>query len=159
MKEGKEGKEKNENISKEEREHLISELHRFLVWVGEKIPEEIELKNGEIIKLEELVWYCVCDKEFSDEERKRFMEIVNVLETKEKYNEDMLLKARLTHEDAKKLYHETAAIIRAILDLRECGTGKKKFKDRDVDEIIIRRRIDDTKRWLGFLKTIKHSAN
>lgn len=149
--------EKDKNISKEEREHLLSELHRFLVWVGEKVPEEIELSNGDIIKLEELVWYCVCDKEFSEQERKRFMEVANILETKEKYNEEMLLRANLTHDDAKKLYHETAAIIRAILDLRECGTGKKKLVDRDVDVdgVITRRRIDDTKRWLGFLKTIK----
>lgn len=137
-------------ISLEERELLLSELHRFLVWVGEKIPNEVEV-NGEAIKLNELIWRCVHNKQFSEDEKKRFMELVHILEAKEKHDEEMLLKARLTREEAKKLYHESAALIRSILDLRECEAGKKKLKESS-DEI--RQKVDDAKRWLGFLKNI-----
>ncbi|NJD75839.1 MAG: methyl-accepting chemotaxis protein [Candidatus Methanoperedens sp.] len=137
-------------ISLEDREHLLSELHRFLVWVGEKIPEEVEV-SGETIKLNELIWRCIHNEEFSDQEKKRFMELVNILEAKEKYNEEMLLKSHLTREEAKQLYHESAALIRTILDLRECEAGKVKLKQSDSE---VRQKIDDAKRWLGFLKNI-----
>ncbi len=87
-------------ISGEEREHLLSELHRFLVWVGEKLPEEIEV-DREKINLHELIWHCLNDKQSSEEEKKRYMELIRVLESREKQDEEMLLKADLTHEEAK----------------------------------------------------------
>ncbi len=140
----------DEYISQEEREHLLFELHRFLVWVGEQIPEEVEIER-ETIKLHELIWRCIHKREFSEQEKKRFMELVHLLEAKEKYDEELLLKANLTREEAIKLYHESAALIRAILDLRECEAGKVKLKESSSE---IRQKIDDAKRWLGFLKTV-----
>lgn len=137
-------------ISPEEREHLLNGLHRFLVWVGEKIPDEVEV-NGKNIKLNELIWRCIHKKEFSEEEKKRFLELVRLLETKEKHDEDALRKAALTHEEAKRLYDETASLIRAIMDLRECEAGKVKLKESS-DEI--RRKVDDARRWIGFLKNV-----
>ncbi len=49
-------------ISEEERERLISELHRFLVWVGEQLPDIVEV-NGETVKLRDLVWRCIHKKQ------------------------------------------------------------------------------------------------
>lgn len=137
-------------ISVKEREHLLSELHRFLVWVGEKIPEKVEV-NGETIKLNELIWRCIHKKELSEQERERLMELIRLLETKEKYDEDMLKKASLSREEAKRLYHESAALIRAIMDIRECETGRVRLKESRED---VKRKIDDAKRWLGFLKGV-----
>ncbi len=137
-------------ISLEEREHLLFELHRFLVWVGEQIPEEVEV-DGETIRLHELIWRCIHKKQFSEQEKKRIMELVRILEEKEKLNEETLLKANLTYEEAKRLYHESAALVRAVMDLRECETGNIKLKESS-DEI--RQKIDDAKRWLRFLKTV-----
>ncbi len=137
-------------ISPEEREHLLNGLHRFLVWVGEKIPDEVEV-NGKNIKLNELIWRCIHKKEHSEQEKKRFLELVQILETKEKHDEDALRKANLTRDEAKRLYDETASLIRAIMDLRECEAGKVKLKESS-DEI--RRTVDDARRWIGFLKTV-----
>ena len=137
-------------ISPEEREHLLAGLHRFLVWVGEKIPEEVEV-NGKSIKLHELIWRCIHKKELSEQERMRLLELVHILETKEKYDEEALHKANLTREEAKRLYDESASLIRAIMDLRECEAGKIKLKE-SRDEI--RRKVDDARRWVGFLKNI-----
>ncbi|MCZ7392773.1 MAG: DUF5788 family protein [Candidatus Methanoperedens sp.] len=137
-------------ISEEEREHLLAGLHRFLVWVGEKIPEEVEV-NGKSIKLHELIWRCVHKKELTEEEKKRLLDLVQLLETKEKHDEEFLHKANLTHEEAKRLYDESASLIRAIMDLRECESGKIKLKE-SRDEI--RQKIDDARRWIGFLKNI-----
>ncbi len=101
-------------ISLNEREHFLSELHRFLVWVGEPLPDEVKV-NGETIKLHELIWRCIHKTEFSEQEKERLMELVRLLETKEKHDEDVLQRANLTHEEAKRLYHESAALIRAIM--------------------------------------------
>ncbi len=137
-------------LSLEEREQLLFELHRFLVWVGERLPDKVEV-DGENIELHELIWRCIHKEQLSGQEKKHFMDIVSLLEKKEKYDEETLLKANLTREEAKRLYHESAALIRAIMDLRECEEGKVKLKESS-DEI--RRKIDDAKRWLDFLKGV-----
>jgi len=137
-------------ISEEEREHLLAGLHRFLVWVGEQIPEEVEV-NGKSIKLHELIWRCIHKKGLSEQEKERLRELVHLLETKEKHDEEALRKASLTREEAKRLYDESAALIRAIIDLRECEEGKVKLKESG-DEV--KRKIDDARRWIDFLKTV-----
>ncbi len=140
----------DEYISPEEREHLLAGLHRFLVWVGEKIPDEVEV-NGKTIKLHELIWRCIHKKELSEQEKQRLMEIVRMLEEKEKHDEEVLRKANLTREEAKRLYDESASLIRAIIDLRECEEGKVKLKESREE---IKRKVEDAKRWIGFLKNI-----
>ena len=109
----------DEYITEEERYHLLSGLHRFLIWVGEKLPEQVEV-NGSKVILQDLIWGCIHKREFTEKERKYFLDVIHFLETKEKYNEEMLRKANLTRDEAKKLYRDSAALIRAIMDLREC---------------------------------------
>jgi hypothetical protein len=140
----------DEYISKEEREHLLNGLHRYLIWVGEKIPDEVQV-NGENIKLCELIWGCIHKKELSQDEKNRFMELVTLLETKAKHDEDILLKASLTREDAKRLYNEIASFMRAIMDLKECEEGKVRLK---VHSDEIKQKVDDARRWVGFLKNV-----
>ena len=145
------GKQENdEYISKEEREHLLSELHRFLAWVGEQLPEKVEV-NGKTIEIHDEIWHCIHQKEFSRQEKERFMELARMLEEKVKLDEEALQRAALTREEAKKLYHESAALIRAVMDLKECESGKVKLKGEGEE---IRKKIEDAKRWLGFLKNV-----
>jgi hypothetical protein len=137
-------------ISEEERERLLAGLHRFLIWVGEQVPEDV-LVNGKNIKLHELIWRCVHNRELTDDEKKRLSELAQYLETKEKRDEEALRKASLTRQEAKRLYDESASLIRAIMDLRECESGKIKLKE-SRDEI--RQKIDDARRWICFLKNV-----
>lgn len=137
-------------ISQEEREHLLNGLHRYLIWVGEKVPEEVEI-NGENIKLHELIWRCIHNKELSEQEKDRLLELVALLETKAKYDEEILLREDITKEEAKKLYNEIASFIRAIMDLKECEAGKIKLKEPSDD---IKQKVDDARRWIGFLKNV-----
>ncbi|MCE8422506.1 MAG: methyl-accepting chemotaxis protein, partial [Candidatus Methanoperedens sp.] len=128
----------------------LSELHRFFVWVGEQLPDTFEI-DGKRIEVNDLIWRCIHKKKFSDEEKKHIEELVLLLEKTEKYNEETLAKAMLTRQDAIKLYHESASLLRAIMDIRECEEGKVKLKE-SKDGIKIK--IDDAKRWLGFLKGV-----
>lgn len=137
-------------ISEEERKRLLSEIHRFLIWVGEPLPDVMEI-NGDAIRLHELIWNCIHRKDISEQEREKLMELVHSLETKEKYDEEELKNANLTKEEAKILYHEIASIIRSIMDLKECEEGKFRFKEPQEEK---NHKIEDTKRWLGFLKNI-----
>ncbi len=142
-------------ISLEEREHLLNGLHRYLIWVGEKVPDEV-LVNGKNIKLHELIWRCIHNKEISEEEKARLLELVNLLETKAKEDEEVLSKTPLTREEAKRLYNEIASLIRAIMDLRECEAGRVKLKE-PTDEI--KQKVDDARRWIGFLKNVGKKTN
>ncbi|VVB96683.1 Uncharacterised protein [uncultured archaeon] len=142
-------------ISLEEREHLLNGLHRYLIWVGEKVPDEV-LVNGKNIKLHELIWRCIHNKEISDEEKAGLLELVNLLETKAKQDEEVLSKTPLTREEAKQLYNEIASLIRAIMDLRECEAGRIRLKEPE-DEI--KQKVDDARRWIGFLKNVGKKTN
>lgn len=140
----------DELITPQEREQLLYGLHRFLVWVGEPLPETVEVE-GEKIEVHDLIWNCIHNKEFSKKEKNRFLEIARMLEAKEKLDEEALKKASLTQEEAKKLFHESAALIRAIMDIKECEAGKVKLKEPDIE---LRNKIEDAKRWIGFLKNV-----
>ena len=137
-------------ISLEEREHLINGLHRYLIWVGEKVPEEVDV-DGKNIKLNELIWSCIHKKELSELEKNRILELVEFLEDKAKQEEETLHKASLTCEEAKRLYNDIAGLIRAIMDLKECEAGRIRLKESS-DEI--KQKVDDARRWMGFLKTV-----
>lgn len=137
-------------ISLEEREHLLNGLHRYLIWVGEKVPDEV-IVNGKNIKLHELIWRCIHKKELSEQEKTRLLELVNLLETKAKRDEEVLSRTLLTREEAKRLYNEIASLIRAIMDLRECEAGRVKLKE-SKDEI--KNKVADARRWISFLKNV-----
>lgn len=137
-------------ISQEEREHLLNGLHRYLIWVGEKVPDEV-MVNGKNIKLHELIWRCIHKKELSEQEKARLLELVDLLETKAKGDEEVLSKTLLTRDEAKRLYNEIASFIRAIMDLRDCEAGRVKLIESKED---IKQKVDDARRWVGFLKNV-----
>lgn len=136
-------------ISDEEREHLLSMLHRILVWVGEPLPDTVEI-NRENVEIHELIWSCVQER-ISEQERKQLINLIHSLEEKEVYNEDILKNSNITLEEAQRLYHETASLIRAITDLKTCEAGEFKLK---VSRHEIENKIEDTKRWLNFMKSV-----
>ena len=137
-------------ISLEEREHLLNGLHRYLIWVGEKVPDEMEV-DGENIKLHELIWRCIHKKDLSEDEKNNILGLVDNLETKAKLDEEILLRESLTREEAKRLYNEIAGFIRAIMDLKECEAGRIKLIEPSNE---IKQKVDDARRWIGFLKNV-----
>ena len=137
-------------ISPEEREHLLNGLHRYLIWVGEKAPEEV-LVNGENIKIHELIWRCIHKKDLSEDEKNNILGLVDDLETKAKLDEEILSRESLTREEAKRLYNEIAGFIRAIMDLKECEAGGIKLMEPSNE---IRQKVNDARRWIGFLKNV-----
>ncbi len=46
----------NDYITDEERQHIISELHRLLVWVGEPLPDTVNVQTTAICCQMEKSW-------------------------------------------------------------------------------------------------------
>lgn len=139
-------------ISNAEREKYILGLHRYLVWVGEEIPDTVTLE-GKPVELRDIIWNLIHKPELSDEEKKHIDDFVKILETKEKHDETMLKKAHLTRTEAEQLYDESAGLIRAIMDLKELD--KNKMPDFHVKKAILDNKVKDAHRWMGFLQSIE----
>ncbi len=130
-------------LTEEERRKLLASLHRVLVWVGVKEPEECRIERRAlqsemekfhqterdlppevhpdkcIIDLHHLIWRLLSEKEITDKERVQIEEMIDLLEKKEKGEEEVLLHEKLTHAEARQIYNEAAGVLRSILDLKD----------------------------------------
>jgi hypothetical protein len=163
-------------LSEEERKCLLSDLHMAFAWVGVKVPESIKVDRDVLEKemaehgltekdqppevhiekgtfdLNELIWTLINKKDLTEKDRAEIEELIHVIESKERCDENQLKKMNLTHGEAKQIHEETTGIIRAILDLKDL------LKNRDKSEIqeeMIRKKVEDTRKWQAFMKQIK----
>ncbi|MCL7415286.1 MAG: DUF5788 family protein [ANME-2 cluster archaeon] len=139
-------------IPQDEREHMLFELHRYLVWVGEAIPEKITV-DGHHIKLHDLIWKLIKKERLTDNERKCVKGLIHTLEQKEKLDEERIEKVKLTRVQAEQLHDEAAGLLRAIMDLKDLEEGR--IKKADFDEVSTRDRVQDARRWVNFVKQMK----
>jgi hypothetical protein len=163
-------------LTEEERKKLLSSLHHVLVWVGVKEPEGIEIDRfalrGEMekfhqtekdlppevhvgkgtIDLHHLIWRLINEKEITDQEKLQIQEIIDLLGKKEKKDEDLLREMQLSEKQAEVLYNEAAGVIRALIDLKDL---LKKKEHSDETQGLIRRKVEDTKRWNKFMDSVE----
>jgi vacuolar-type H+-ATPase subunit I/STV1 len=160
-------------LTDRERDRLLANLHRTLVWLGVQDPERLEI-DPDLLKeemardriapadlppevhpatgtvdLRHLVWRLIHLSELSEKEEMEVRELIRVLKAKEAADEGKLKEARLTREEAHRIYEETAAVIRSLLDLREI-LAKKEHKT-DVRREVIKKKVNDVKRWNAFV--------
>ena len=141
-------------ITKREHAKLLTRLHKYLFWVGEQIPEMIDI-DGEQIHLHEFVWKMVNKPDLSDNDKKQINYCITRISEKEAEFETDLEISDLTHEDAKKLFSETAGLLRALMDLKELEASPKKKRSRKYHYDVKKRKIDDAKKLITFLDKIK----
>jgi hypothetical protein len=142
----------DELISQEDRNHLLNGLHRYLVWVGEVIPEKITIDDHEI-QLRDLIWKLINEKRLIPNEKKGIRGLIHSLEQKEKLDEEQIENAKLTRAQAEQIHDEAAGLLRAIMDLQDLEEGK--IKKVDFDEVSTRDRVQDARRWVNFVKQMK----
>lgn len=146
-------------LTDEERRKLLSSLHRTLVWVGVKEPEECsvdkEMMNEEMLKYglterdlppevhpekgtidaHHLVWRLINEDEITDKERLQIEEMIDLLGKKEKQEEEIIAHGNLTHQQARELYNKTVGCLRALLDLKDILKNREhKFKEKTAKE-------------------------
>lgn len=146
-----------ELISEKERELFLNDLRSYLVWVGEKIPDEVKL-DGKVLNLHELIWRFINKKKLSDKELEYIDKLIPLLEHKEKQDEKLLETSPLICDEAKQIHDEAAGLIRAIMDLKDIEDrtikGDISVKEFDTKEKLDNK-VEDARRWLSFLKKIK----
>ncbi len=163
-------------LTDEERRKLLSSLHHVLVWVGVKEPEECKIDREALqsemakfhqtaedlppevhpdkctVDLHHLIWRLLNEKEITEEERSQIEEMIDLLTKKEKAEEEVLLHERLTQREAKEIYNEAASVIRSIIDLKDLLRKSEHTKE---DKDLIKRKVDDAKRWNDFMDRVK----
>ncbi len=144
-------KKPEEYITEEERKELLSALHCRLFWVGQQIPDYIEF-DGKNYPLHNYVWELIQKDKLTDEDKSRIDKCIEKISAKEKKDERDLEEKPLTHENAQALYHETAGLLRAIVDLKEIEDGTLKEDTKRFQEQFASQRIKDAKLWLEFIK-------
>ena len=164
-------------LTEAERDRLLANLHRTLVWVGVQDPERLDI-DADLLKeemardrigpadlppevhpaagtvdLRHLIWRLIHDKGLSEKEEKVVKELIEVLRAKEAADEERLKEARLTREEAHRIYEETAAVIRSLLDLREI-LAKREHKT-DLGREAAKKKVEDVKRWNAFVDSME----
>jgi len=142
--------EKRRLITPEERRKLELRLHRMLVWVGVMTPFEFEL-GGKTLPLHEIVWELLSKECLTEEEKDNVRKLMWRLMSHEKADEEILHNNALTQDEAREIFREAAGLMRAIMSLKSL-LGEKEFCN--VRSTASRRRVDDAKYWLSFLKQI-----
>lgn len=137
-------------ITPEERRKLELRLHRLLVWVGVMTPFEFEIA-GQKVPLHEIVWDLLSRECLTEEEKTYVRKLIWKLTAHEKADEEILHNNALTQDEAKKIFQEAAGLLRAIMSLKSLVGAKEYCNYRSTAS---RRRIEDAKYWLGFLKQI-----
>jgi hypothetical protein len=137
-------------ITPEERRKLELRLHRMLVWVGVMTPFEFEI-GGRTVPLHEIVWDLLSKECLTEEEKENVRKLMWKLMAHEKADEEMLHRNALTRDEAKRIFSEAAGLLRAIMSLKTM-VGEKEYCN--LRSTASRRRVEDARYWLGFLKQI-----
>jgi hypothetical protein len=137
-------------ITPQERKRLELRLHRMLVWVGVMTPFEFDL-NGQKVPLHEMVWDLLSKDCLTEDEKEDVQKLIWKLTAHEKTDEEILHRNALTQDEAKKIFQEASGLLRAIMSLKSLVSGKEYCNLRSTAS---RRRVEDARYWLGFLKQI-----
>ncbi|MCC4770598.1 methyl-accepting chemotaxis protein [Methanosarcina sp. DH2] len=140
-------------ITDAERRQLLSALHSRLFWVGQHIPDYVEFE-GETYPLHNYVWELIQKDSLTAGEKSRIDKCIDIISAKEKKDEKELEEKPLTQEQANSLYHETAGLLRAIMDLKEIESGALKESTKRFQEQFVNQRVRDAKLWLEFIKNV-----
>lgn len=164
-------------LTDRERDQLLANLQRTLVWVGVQDPykldidadllrEEMEkdhIKASDlppevhpikgVLDLRHLIWRLIHEKDLSEKEETEIKELIKVLKAKETCDEERMKEEKLTHEEAHQLYEETAAVIRTLMDLKDI-LAKKEHKT-DMGREVLKKKVNDVKKWNAFVDEMK----
>lgn len=138
-------------VTDEERKQLLSALHCRLFWVGQHIPDYVEFE-GKKYPLHNYVWELIQKENLTQDEKSRIDKCIDIISAREEEDEKKLEEKPLTEEEAKSLYHETAGLLRAIMDLKEIESGALKESTKRFQEKFNEQRVRDAKLWLEFIK-------
>lgn len=137
-------------ITDKERRLIELKLHRLLIWVGIMTPVVFEWGDRKL-PLHDIVWDLMSKECLTEEEKTWVRKLIWKLTAHVKVDEDILHNKKITMDEAKAIYTETAGLIRAIISLKGIICRKDYCPVRNTVNI---RRVDDAQYWLNFLRQI-----
>jgi hypothetical protein len=102
--------------------------------------------------LHTVVWELLNKEKLDNEDRKFIDKCILYIKEKAKEDELELATGQITQEEAKKLFDETAGLLRTVMDLRDIEEGVAREKEKEFLEIFTRERVAEARRWMNFLK-------
>ena len=100
------------------------------------------------------MWELIQKETITQTEKASIDKCIEIISTKEKEDEKELEGQSLTQDEAKALYHETAGLLRAIMDLKEIEDGTFRENTKHFQEQFGEQRVKDAKLWLEFIKKV-----
>jgi hypothetical protein len=136
-------------LTKEDRAKIASRIHSLLFWVGEMIPQEIEVERRSI-PLRDVVFRYIMSESPSEEERKDAAALALMLDQLVKEMEEEIKHGDLTRARACELMNEARSYLRAVDELRNASG-----KEADVKRHALMNRVDDARRWKRFVEKVR----
>ncbi len=135
-----------ERLSREERERIAARIHSLLFWVGEVIPQEVEV-GGRTVKLRDIVFDHLTRDVHTEEERQASEALARLLDERIRSLEREIKHGDVTRSEACGLMNEARSLLRAVDELRSSSHEEGQIKRRELMG-----RVDDARRWQDFLK-------
>jgi hypothetical protein len=139
-------------LKKEDRQKLLSKLHRLLAFIGCEIPIQVKL-GGKVAPLQDLVWTLMTHQgTLTPEESGAVNELHHAIEEKIHEEELEIKSADINETEARELYLEACGLIRAAVALRDIEMREMLH---DYSKIAVSAKVDAERRWLEYLKKIR----
>lgn len=136
-------------LTKEDRARIVSRIHSLLFWVGEMIPQEVEIE-GRSVPLRDVVFRYIMSDSPSDEERKEAARLAYMLDQHVGGMEEEIKHGDLTRARACELMNEARAYLRAVDELRNASG-----KEAEIKRHALMSRVDDARRWKRFVEKVR----
>ncbi len=136
-------------LTSEDRAKIVSRIHSLFYWVGEMIPQEIELEHRRV-PLRDVVFNYIMSDSPSEDDRKDAEALARLLDRSVKDMEEEIKHGDLTRAEACELMNEARSYLRAADELRN-ATGE----EADVKRHALMKRVDDARRWKRFIDKVR----
>ncbi len=132
-----------------DRGKIISRIHSLLFWVGEIIPQEIQIEDR-TVKLRDVVFNYLIAENPTEEERKDAEVLAVLLDKHVKEVETEILRGDIGRAEACELMNEARSYLRAVDELRASKGDEAELKRHDLMN-----RVEDARRWQQFVDKVR----
>jgi hypothetical protein len=140
---------KDHCLTTDDRIKIIGRIHSLLYWVGEFIPDEIEI-DGKMILLRDTIFELISDPEPSPEKLGSAYALADRLDQEARRLEKRLRSGDISVENAHMILDEILGLMRAVDDLRHL-----KGEQADQERKLLMDKVNDERRWMAFVRLVE----
>lgn len=138
-------------LEPEERRRIHARIHSAMGAVGARMPENIEV-GGKRLRLKDAIFAYLDKERLSAEDLEAIEALTAALRERVAKLESSIAQDEISEGRAIELMREVLGILRALEHLRKLREDPKRA---GVAHAALMERVDDERRWLGFLKKVR----